>query len=114
LKAQLEQLEKDGWTIKLDPSSSSYYTDFPNKEIVINGARSAQVRRIAHEVGHATTGNPYVPDTPSMTRDQYVNTNIESHMVSEGKAQLNATIVRDEIRRAGGTDPGLPGTQTPA
>lgn len=115
LTAQLERLEQQGgWTIKNDPSSSSYFTDFDNKVIVINGGATPQAiaGKLAHEVGHADFGNQFVKPTDTMTRDQFTQQNVAANMRSEGAAQLNAATVRDEIRKAGGADPGIPGSQT--
>lgn len=38
--------------------------------------------------------------------------NVREHLRDEGAAQLNAAIARDEILAAGGSDIGIPGTQT--
>ena len=117
LAAQLAKLEQQGgWTIKLDPTSTSYYTDFENGVIVINGGATPQeiVGKIAHEVGHASHGDTFVKPTATMTRDEFVKANVDAVMPSEGAAQLNAATVRDEILKAGGPDPGIPGSQTAA
>jgi hypothetical protein len=81
---------------------------------VINGGSSSEeiAGKISHEVGHANDGNPFIAPTATMTKAQFVQANVDSNMKSEGVAQLNAATTRDEIRKAGGTDPGIPGTQT--
>ncbi len=116
LKAQIEQLEKAGWKIKYDTSATGYSTDHGNKTITIDSTATPEetVAKIAHEVGHAKYGDTSVAITPSMTRDQFVNASVDADMRGEGAAQLNAATVRDEIKTAGGADPGIPGSQTAA
>ena len=49
-----------------------------------------------------------------MTRDQFVNQNVQEQLRNEGEAQFNAATARDQIGQAGGPDTGIPGTQTAA
>lgn len=117
LAAELARLEQTGgWTIKYDPTSSNYFTDFDNKIIVINSSGQPKdiVAQLAHEVGHADFGNQFVPATATMTKAEFSRLNVAGNMRSEGAAQLNAATVRAEVRAAGGADPGIPGSQTAA
>jgi hypothetical protein len=47
-----------------------------------------------------------------MTRSQFVQANVDNQLKGEAEAQLNAAIVRAEVKRGGGPDIGIPGTQT--
>ena len=49
-----------------------------------------------------------------MTRKEYVQLNVQEQLHDEGSAQLNSARVRDEIRKSGGPDIGIPGSQTAA
>jgi WXG100 family type VII secretion target len=117
LTSQLQGLEQDGWTVVKGPASGGSFTDRQNKQIVIAGGDTpeATLANLAHEMGHAEAGAPpYHPPTPGMTRDEFVEQNVQEQLRNEGEAQLNAAIARDEIRQAGGPDTGIPGTQTAA
>ena len=115
LRRQIENLPL-GWRIEIGPpGSNDYYCDWDNEKILIRHGVSAetQVRDLAHEVGHAVTGKPpYHKPTKGMTKAEYLKLNLDERRISEGHAQFNAAIVRDEIRKAGGPDIRIPGTQT--
>ena len=117
LTSQLAQLQQDGWTIVKGPAGGGSFTDRQNKQIVIADGDNPQttVGGLAHEIGHAEAGEPpYHPPTPGMTRDDFVEQNVQEQLRNEGEAQLNAATARDEIKAAGGPDTGIPGTQTNA
>jgi RHS repeat-associated protein len=111
LNKQLDHLDQLKWQVKRGPSGGGSYADKRNRVIVIDGALSGPQATgvIAHEVGHATYHeDPYVPPE-GLTRDQYTAANVDRHLNDEGNAQFNAARVRDEIRRTGGPDTGIPG-----
>lgn len=116
----LRQFEKMNgkWTIKHGPpGGDKTYADIDNNVIVIQQGMSIndQVNSIAHEVGHATYGEiPYHKPTTGMTRKEYLRLNVQEDMRDEGNAQLNAATARDEIRKGGGPDIGMPGSQPAA
>lgn len=117
LRGQLATLERQGWTIQLGPRGGGSYADSTNKRIVIDRGDSVngQVAGLAHEAGHATSGQvPYHAPTRNMTRQQYIDLNVQEQLRNEGIAQLNAATARDEIQRAGGPNVGIPGSQTAA
>jgi len=117
LNNQLQQLQQDGWTIVKGPAGGGSFTDRQNKQIVIadGDTPAVTVGGLAHEMGHAEAGEPpYHPPAAGMTRDDYVEQNVQEQLRNEGAAQLNAAIARDEIQQAGGPDTGIPGTQTNA
>ena len=110
-------MERDGWTIRRGTPGAGSVTNNQTKTITIdpNDSVNQQAAGIAHEIGHAQYGNPpYHPPTATMTRDQYIQQNVNEQLRNEGAAQLNAAIARDEIRQAGGADVGIPGSQTAA
>ncbi len=114
LAGQIQSLEGKV-TFKMGPkgSTATYYNP-KTKEIVIAPGKTTndQVSAIAHEVGHAKYGKiPYHKPTPGMTKAEYIRKNVLEQMRDEGSAQLNAAIVRDEIKKAGGPALGMPGTQ---
>ena len=114
LTRQIQKLEGKV-KIKLGPASqkNSYY-NHKTKEIVLAPGRStnAMVSSIAHEVGHANYGKvPYHKPTAGMTKSEYIRKNVQEYMRNEGSAQLNAAIVRDEVKKAGGPTLGMPGSQ---
>jgi WXG100 family type VII secretion target len=114
LASQVQSLEGKV-TFRMGPKGSkATYYDPKTKEIVIAPGEStnAQVSSIAHEVGHATYKKiPYHAPKPGMTKAQYIQKNVREQMLDEGSAQMNAAIVRDEIKKAGGPTLGMPGTQ---
>ncbi|MGC4069163.1 MAG: hypothetical protein QM784_31850 [Polyangiaceae bacterium] len=44
-----------------------------------------------------------------MSRQEYIDKNVDLHMKDEGNAQFNAAKVRDEIGKNGGPNTGIPG-----
>jgi len=114
LRAELLSLQNAGYSISTGPVADGYYTNRTTKTIVIDQplGDADTVSHIAHEVGHGTTQTAYIPPTPSMTKDQYVNANVNNQMHNEGEAQFNAAQVRAELKAAGGPDTGIPGSQT--
>ena len=112
LAAQIQSLDGKV-TFEMGPKGSkdAYYD---GDKIVIGPGESIneQVSTIAHEVGHAKYGIiPYHKPTPGMTKAEYIRKNVREDMLDEGSAQLNAAIVRDEVKKGGGPTLGMPGTQ---
>ena len=117
LTSKIEQLQKDGWTIKYrtdgKPGSEC---DKTNKVILIDpaekGKPAAVTQTLAHEAGHATyTPDPYVPPA-GLTKDQYVQKNTNSQLKDEGEATITNVEVRNEIKKNGGPDIGVAGAQS--
>jgi WXG100 family type VII secretion target len=117
LRAEVLKLEQAGYSFKTGPVADGYYTDWTGKVITIDQplGDATTVAHIAHEVGHGVSNQQQsIPATPTMTRDQYVNQNVDNLMHNEGEAQFNAATVRAELKAAGGPDTGIPGSQTAA
>jgi WXG100 family type VII secretion target len=115
LMTQLEQLEKDGWTIVKGTPKAGSFTDSATKTITIDPTDTTafQVSGVAHEAAHALYGEPpYHKPTRTMTRDQYVQLNVGEQLKGEGNSQFNETLVRDEILTAGGPDVGVSGIKS--
>lgn len=115
LQNQLQELEDDGWLIIEGRKGGGSYADRENKFLVIEEGRPAQdqVRSLGHEAGHAEYDKPpYHPPTDDMTRQEYIDQNVQEKLLDEGYAQLNIATVRDEINQNGGPDVGISGSQT--
>ncbi len=88
----------------------------PRPKIVLdpNDASSPALatQLFSHEIGHALyTMDPYVPPD-RLTRDQFVDQNVNRDLKNEGEATMSNAEVRDEIIRSGGPDIGIAGTHT--
>ena len=117
LRAEVLKLEQAGYTFKTGPVADGYKTDWDQQVITIDQplGDAVTVSHIAHEVGHGVSAQQQsIPATPAMTRDQYVQQNVDNLMHNEGEAQFNASQVRAELNASGGPDTGIPGSQTAA
>ena len=115
LTNNIDALKKDGWTIEYGPAGKGSFTDRTAKKIVIDsnekGDANAVAQTLAHESGHARyTPDPYVPPT-GLTRDQYVQRNVDRSLKDEGEATMTNAQVRQEILKNGGPDIGIAGAQ---
>ena len=114
LRSQIFEIEQKNYNFEVSTLDEGYSTDPDTRTIYIDQPHTdaATVARIAHEVAHAVLlQQPTIPVTDSMTRDQYVQANVDNFMHNEGEAQFNAAQVRAEVFAASGTHIGLPGTQ---
>ncbi len=116
LRAQIFALDQARWTIVAGPPGSGFSSDEENRTIRIEqpGDDADTVSIIAHEVGHAVDSSNWVPSTPRMTRDEYVQERVAFQLLGEGRAQFNAVQVRQEVIAAGGPDIGIPAGQDAA
>lgn len=115
LTKQLEQLEKDGWTIKAGTPGDGSKTNQASKTIIVDPSESAavQVGSVAHEGAHALYGDPpYHAPTAAMTRDQYIKLNVDEELHGEGNSQFNEATIQKEVKDAGGPDTGLSGHES--
>ena len=105
LQRDLQQLQKDRWTIKYGPEGSGSTADRRNKIIQIDGSEQgdplAATQTLAHEVGHASY--QYKPDYSS--KSAYM----DGVMADEGAATLNNIKVQREILANGGPNIGIAG-----
>ena len=111
LRSQILALQKLGIQFLTGPRSQTIEPFITIAQSLTGGDAVAM---IAHEVGHVIS-NPqevsYIPETPSMTRDQYVELNVANNLRNEALAQFNAVQVRAELLAGGAGDIGIPGTQ---
>jgi WXG100 family type VII secretion target len=115
LTRQLEQLERDGWTIQYGTPGGGSVTDQSSKTITIDPSDSVavQVGSVAHEGAHALYGEPpYHAPTDAMTKNQYIQQNVDEQLKGEGNSMLNEATVQSEVKAAGGPDTGISGTQS--
>lgn len=115
LRAQIFGLQEDGINFQVGTAGQGSSFNSATQTITIEPGRTdAQIASsIAHEVGHARSKRAdFIPATDTMTRNQFVRANVDNQLNGEAEAQLNAAIVRAEIKGNGGPDIGIPGTQT--
>jgi len=117
LAEKLADLQKKGWTIKYGQPGAGTYANRDTKEIVVDpngkGNPAGVVQSLAHESGHA--GYSLEPEVPqgSLTKDQYVQQNVNRHLKDEGEATLTNIQVAEEIKANGGPDIGIAGVNGP-
>lgn len=124
LSKNVADLKKSGWTIKYGEKGKGSYTDSESKTIVFDPEEKSDpkmlVQTLAHESGHALyTRDPEV-GMEGLTKEQYVQKNLMSHLKDEGEATITNLQVREEIMKATGgsdgkskelTDIGIAGSQ---
>lgn len=109
LRAQMLALQSKGIQF-LTGSNSQTIEPFITIDQSLTGADA--VAMIAHETGHVMSNDQEVErivETPTMTRDQYVQLNVDNNLRNEALAQFNAVQVRAELLAAGAGDIGVPG-----
>jgi len=116
LEANIKALQASGWAISYGPAGKGSYTDRKAKQIVIDSSQknspTSVVQTLAHESGHARyTPDPYTPPT-GLTKDQYVQANVDHSLKDEGEATMTNVQVRDQILQNGGPDIGVAGAQS--
>jgi uncharacterized Zn-binding protein involved in type VI secretion len=115
LKSNLQALLEQGWTISYGTPGGGTFANRNTKSIVVDpneaGNPAAVVQGLAHESGHALYKmDPYVPPD-GLTKDEYVQRNLDRHLKDEGEATLMNAQVRNEINGNGGPDIGIAGAQ---
>ena len=116
LAQQVQSLKSSGWTVRYTrPGENGSSTDPISKTILIDrnqqGQANATTALLAHEVGHAQYNMPPAVSMTGLTRQQYIDANLERDLNNEGAATLNNAAARAEIVAKGGPDIGFPGTQ---
>jgi WXG100 family type VII secretion target len=114
LKAQIFKLDQEKFTIRVGAPGSGNFTNQAKHLINIDqgGTDEGTAAMIAHEVGHTVNQEKFPPYPMRLTREEYVQGSVDAEMRNEGRAQINAAIVRAEVNAVGGPDIGIPGTQT--
>lgn len=101
LASQVAQLRSQGWNIQYGTAGGGSYANRSSRTIVIDsnnsGNPAAATQALSHEVGHATyTLPPQIP-MGTLTRQQYIDQNVQQNLRDEGEATINNLMVRDEI-----------------
>ncbi len=114
LKYNLITLMQQGWIIQVGGPKSSTSANKRTKTIIINVFDMKDpvgcTRDLAHESGHAMyQEDPYIPPG-NLSRDEYVDQNVQRHLRDEGEATLTNAEVREEILDNGGEDIGYAGS----
>jgi type VI secretion system secreted protein VgrG len=114
LKANLITLMQQGWTIQQGAPGGGTFADRTTHTITIDPNQMnnplACTQSLAHESGHAMYQlEPEIPQG-NLSRDDYVNQNVQRHLRDEGEATLTNAEVRREILNNGGPDIGIAGT----
>jgi type VI secretion system secreted protein VgrG len=119
LTENVEKLRAEGWTIRYGDEGVSSECDEANKIISIARDKRADpeevARSLAHETGHALYEEPAV-EMEGMTRDEYVEAEVDRSLRDEAEAHIMNLRVRDEILGMDGRGPdiGLSGHLAPA
>ena len=114
LQADIQKLQKAGWTIKYGTASGGSFTRRRPPEITIDlndkAKAAAAAQSIAHEAGHAL--NPVTETSmKGLTREQFIQQAAANKLSGEGSATLSNLEARAEILANGGPDIGIAGTQ---
>jgi type VI secretion system secreted protein VgrG len=105
LLAQIDQLERDGYTIRESVDEKGTFHRRSEKLIIVTRdySPSTSLNSVAHEAGHALDlDRPYV-DFGTLTKEQYVAANLKNRIDGEGAAVLNELRTADEVNSNGGT-----------
>lgn len=116
LEHNLVDLHKAGWVIKYGNKGGGSFTDRDSKTITVDAAEKGQtaavLQTLAHESGHAS----YTPDAytqpDGLTRQQYVDRNVDHSLKDEGEATITNLLVRRQLLAAHQVDIGVAGQQS--
>jgi type VI secretion system secreted protein VgrG len=116
LEHNLVALHKAGWVIKYGDKGGGSFTDRDSKTITVDAAErghtASVLQTLAHESGHAS----YTPDAYSppdgLTRQQYVDRNVDHSLKDEGEATITNLLVRRQLLAAHQVDIGVAGQQS--
>jgi len=116
LQKNIEELKKKGYTIKYGEAGKGSFHNGKKKEIVIDpnkkGSPESIVRSLAHESGHGLYKQDPYQSHKGKTKNDYVDANVNRNLKNEGEATLMNAQVRDEIKKNGGPDIGISGSQS--
>jgi type VI secretion system secreted protein VgrG len=107
MKSDLEQLQRDGWTVVWGPSGGGYHSDRATKTIYLDPATGTSdqntITMLSHEMGHAKYTLPDVSPA-GLTRQQYIQAKVQSQLEDEGEATLSQIAYKDCLKKGGGPD----------
>jgi uncharacterized Zn-binding protein involved in type VI secretion len=109
LRDAMLKIEGEGWTVHHDPTYEGAFARRAGgpdgKQIVLGkGDYYSGTGTFAHEVGHAAFEIPPEQFTAGMSREQYVEQNVQNHKTDEGEADFMRLKARDEILENGGRE----------
>ena len=107
MKADLEQLQKDGYTVVWGPPGGGYHTNKGTKVITLDPTTGSSdqniVTMLSHEMGHAKYTAPNI--SPSgRTREQYIRDSNQAQLEDEGEATLSQIQYKECLKKGGGPD----------
>jgi len=107
----VSQMQQQGYTFVTGAPGGGSFCDPTTKVITIDANDTTGkdlgdlTGVIAHELGHANyTMDPYVK-FDGLTRDQYVQANLDRHLKDEGEATIKSFEMRDSVAANGGQPP---------
>lgn len=104
LKANIEALQKQGYSISYGEKGKGTYVNKGAKSIVIDENSKDNpmgvVQSLAHESGHALYTADAYQGFDGKTKDEYVKANVNSNLKDEGEATIMNLIVREELMKA--------------
>jgi type VI secretion system secreted protein VgrG len=107
MKTELENLQKDRWTVVWGSAGGGTTTDKKNKKIVLDPARCTTdeitLGRIAHEMGHAQYTPPSVSPN-GRTKAEYIRDKVQTNLEDEGEATLKQIEYKNCLKNGGGPD----------
>ncbi len=116
LEKNLVALHKSGWVIKYGAKGGGSFTDRGSKTITVDadekGHTGELLQTLAHETGHARyTPDAYTPPD-GLTRQQYIDRNVDHSLKDEGEATITNLQVRRQLLAAHQLDIGVAGQQS--
>ncbi|MEQ1564052.1 MAG: hypothetical protein ABMA64_00320 [Myxococcota bacterium] len=114
LAADVAKLRSGGWTFAAGTAGGGTSTNHQSKQIVVDEDDLADTAHltstIAHEVGHALDGPTQYQFDPSMSRQQYIDTNTRIDLEGEAHATIEELEVREAmLAKDPSNDPGITG-----
>lgn len=115
LSRHFREIIKDGWSVSFGPDGKGSFANSRTKEIVLDGSLAKNpalvAQLLAHEVGHAKKPNPPSIPASGLTREEYINRNVELKVRGEAEACFENLQARQEILDNGGSDIGINGAR---
>lgn len=114
----LNNLQSKGWSFQYGAAGKGSYCDRDSKQIIIDedekGNTSAVLETMAHESGHAGyTPDPYV-SPKGLSKQEFGSANANRGLKDEGEATLTNVEMKRCLKKNGGLDIGVAGTQSAA
>jgi hypothetical protein len=107
LRADWQRLLAQEWSIVYGKPGEGSKCDWKNSTIIVDPAQAKGDPNklaviFAHEVGHAVSRPPYDIPGSGLTREEYVEANVDRQLASEGDAAFENARYQEEIALNGG------------